>query len=191
MTEVMTETEITNLLKEAQRVDGRTIGKGDIESWMGYLDGYTFEECQAAIREHYRNTTDWMKPAHIHALIKGSQQARIAAYSQAVPALPANPSERPRDWRSALSEEAGRAVQANEARRAAVLAHPDLAAKLCEPPLALKRPEQWRGFVPPKYVLDERGVSQINTSPIRAQLLPIVTEAHARSSKPDARKESA
>ncbi len=41
------------------------------------------------------------------------------------------------------------AHQANQARRAAVLRHPDLARKLTQFPLAWKRPQNWNGYIPP------------------------------------------
>lgn len=50
-------------------------------------------------------------------------------------------------WLRRVAAETHRRTQA---RRARVLAHPDLAARLCEPPLSYARPDQWNGYVPPR-----------------------------------------
>ncbi len=41
------------------------------------------------------------------------------------------------------------AQAANAARRARVLADPELAKELTKPPLNFARPEQWNGYIPP------------------------------------------
>jgi hypothetical protein len=60
--------------------------------------------------------------------------------------------------------------------RAHVLTHPDLAKRLCDYPLHLKSPEQWNGYLPPPI---HNGVH--NDSPIRAQLVHILADAHTRA----------
>jgi hypothetical protein len=60
--------------------------------------------------------------------------------------------------------------------RAMVLSHPDLAKRLLDYPLHLGSPEQWSGYLPP---VIHNGVH--NDSPIRAQLVHILTDAHART----------
>lgn len=85
-------------------------------------------------------------------------------------------------WR----EKYAAAHKENQARRARVLMHPDIAAKLCEPPLSFAKPEQWNGFVPPKYLpADERGKVALNDSPRRAALVGIAAEAMRREGEQD------
>lgn len=73
----------------------------------------------------------------------------------------------------------GDAVAAEKKRRRAmVLAHPDLAERLTQPPLGFTRPEQWCG-----YVAGEVWQHRRNTSPRRAALVAIVTEAEARAAQ--------
>jgi hypothetical protein len=81
-------------------------------------------------------------------------------------------------------------------RRNYVLQYPDLADKLRDCPLGLKDPQKWNGFIPPQYDHSAaNGVSQLNTSPIRAQLVALVGEAirryHTPSAAIETRKESA
>lgn len=78
------------------------------------------------------------------------------------------------------AQAAGRAENAR--RRALVLKYPDLAARLCEPPLRHTTPEHWTGYVPPAYdAIALGGAQPINTSPVRAALVAIVTEAEQRA----------
>jgi|SRR5215471_1980382 len=61
--------------------------------------------------------------------------------------LPGATTER-RTWLRQILAEAHRRTLA---RRERVLRYPDLAARLTEPPLNYARPEQWNGFVPPRW----------------------------------------
>ena len=66
--------------------------------------------------------------------------------------------------------------------RAVVLRFPDIAAKLTEFPMSYARPEQWTGFIPPKWVTAPHGSGWVlNDSPSRAALLAIHAEAVERA----------
>lgn len=86
-------------------------------------------------------------------------------------------------WRRAITD--GR--QRCQARRARVLAYPDLAAALTAPLLGYPRPEAWNGYVPPKTTPDPRdewdgGLAgeMLNRSPRRRALVDIASEALRR-----------
>lgn len=80
------------------------------------------------------------------------------------------------------------------ARRARVLAHPDLAQRLTDPPLRLRSPERWSGWIPLRELPQEscghctssggrrcRGVAhraRANDSPVRRQLVDIAAGGH-------------
>lgn len=65
-----------------------------------------------------------------------------------------------------------------EARRARVLAHPDIAKRLCDFPLRASTPEMWTGFVPPAEVPTVNGWKR-NESPIRRQIIAILKAVEA------------
>jgi len=86
-----------------------------------------------------------------------------------------------------------------QARRAAVLSHPDLAARLTEPDIGYSKPSDWNGWIPPAFIrpgsaeellqsptgrLNQRGKraagEEPNDSPRRAALVEIATEAWNR-----------
>ena len=70
----------------------------------------------------------------------------------------------------------------NAKNRALVLRFPDIAKRLCEPPYSASNPANWTGYIPgPFGAENHRGVVQLNNSPVRAQLLALVTEAAERA----------
>lgn len=78
---------------------------------------------------------------------------------------------------------AGRAaaLAACAQNRALVLRYPDIAAQLKQPPYSAGNPANWTGYIPGVLAAeDHRGRVAINTSPVRAQLLEIVTAAAER-----------
>jgi len=68
------------------------------------------------------------------------------------------------------------------ARRARVLAHPDIAARLCDPPMRYTRPEVWTGFIPPNEIPTISGWKR-NESPIRKQLIAICKAVETRENE--------
>lgn len=107
------------------------------------------------------------------------------------------PATRP-PWRELYEAQLAKAKTDNQQRRARVLAHPDLAARLTQPPLNYTRPEQWTGYVPPRFgseqepeiLRDPAGFPhpgrlttrprEVSDSPCRAALVEICAEALKR-----------
>lgn len=92
-------------------------------------------------------------------------------------------------WRQLLARIYNEQHEIVKARRARVLSHPDLAAKLTAPPLSYADPKQWNGFVPPatwgdRTYPDGSWKPLPNTSPLRAALVDISTEAMNREQEP-------
>lgn len=82
-----------------------------------------------------------------------------------------------REWQSA----AKLALEERQENRRLVLAYPDIAAKLCAPPIGYARPEQWTGYIPPRFDAERiDGVTPINTTPRRTALLELLEAAAER-----------
>jgi hypothetical protein len=174
----MTPQEIIDLLSICAGYDQRTVGQGDVEAWRLALEdprvpNLSFDEAVDAVILHYRDSTDFAKPAHILTRVKAHRAATLA---QVMPAKAADTTAAYRDveglWRQAHEE----AMARRDARRAAVLAHSDLAERLTQPPLNYATPEQWHGGVGP-----ETWKGGQNDSPRRAALLELVAEAERRA----------
>lgn len=58
-------TEAANILGLAATYDRRTIGDAEIVAWQAALSDVEFTDAQAAIVAHYRDSTDWLMPAHV------------------------------------------------------------------------------------------------------------------------------
>lgn len=146
----MTPDEVIDLLSIIAGYDRRTVGQVDVESWREALDdpripNLAYSECVDAVILHYRETTDFVMPAHILKRIKADRSSAVARIMPPKHAEPGAYADVRRLWAPALKDAQNRMA----ARKAAVLAHPDLAARLTEPPLGFAKPEQWRGNVGP------------------------------------------
>jgi hypothetical protein len=60
--------ETARVLAKAQAFDRRTIGEADIRAWHEALSDVDYTDALQAVTAHYRDTTDWLMPAHIRAL---------------------------------------------------------------------------------------------------------------------------
>lgn len=65
----MTPAEAAVLLAIATSFDRRTVGKSDAQAWAAALPTITFAEAKDAAVEHYANSTAWLMPAHITAIV--------------------------------------------------------------------------------------------------------------------------
>lgn len=86
----MTPAEAQVLLSMAAAFDNRKPDPDAAKAWAAALDGLPFEDCRAALIEHYANTTDWIMPAHITTIVKRRRAKRI---SQADIPPPPNPDD--------------------------------------------------------------------------------------------------
>lgn len=60
--------ETAAVLAKAQAYDRRTIGKTDVLAWHEALADLPVADALAAVAAHYRESTDWLMPAHIRRL---------------------------------------------------------------------------------------------------------------------------
>lgn len=75
-------------------------------------------------------------------------------------------------WRDAIATSS----ESSADRRYRVLQHDDLRAQLMDRPFGITDPDRWNGWIPPR--LDQHG--NLNTSPVRRQLVEIAAEAMRR-----------
>lgn len=179
----MTDDEVRELLSVAAGYDSRETGDADVAAWAQALDdprapNIGLEEAVDAVIVHYRDNTDRIMPAHVLTYVKTQRRANMARLMPAHPADPAAYARVGQLWRRQYAD----AEAARKARRAAVLAHPDLAERLTQPPLSYAKAEQWNGGIPPKHSPEDAGGRvKPNDSPRRAALVEICEEAHRRT----------
>jgi hypothetical protein len=66
----MNRAEIATLLGLAAARDRRTIGEADVAAWHTDLNDLTFDEAREALNRHFRESTDWLMPAHLRRLVR-------------------------------------------------------------------------------------------------------------------------
>lgn len=79
------------------------------------------------------------------------------------------------DIQKQVEEESAEEREKCQARRARVLAHPDIAAELLKPPFSASNPLFWSGYIPPAYHMGKH-----NDSPIRKQLIAVCNKVAER-----------
>lgn len=66
----MNRSEIALLLGAVAARDRRTIGETDVLAWHEDLGDLGFDEARAAVSRHFRESTDYLMPAHIRQHVK-------------------------------------------------------------------------------------------------------------------------
>ena len=70
-------TETTTLLAMIQAFDRRTVGQADVTAWQATLDDLRFDDCRDAVVAHFRNSSEWLMPAHVRATVKAARRERL------------------------------------------------------------------------------------------------------------------
>ena len=143
----MSPDEIVDLLTLCTAYDQRTVGHGDKAAWHAALFKLDPDEAQAAVIAHYQDSTQRIMPADIYRRCRPQAIRRLTSVpAPAVSDGPPDPDRWHRMWQAALTASEAECA----ARRAVVLADPDIASRLRDRPLGYRHAEQWTGFVPPE-----------------------------------------
>lgn len=73
----MNPAQVATLLAYISSIDGRHTSTLMAEAWSDLIGGLDFEDAKAAVRDHYRDSTEWLKPGHIIAGVKRIRSQRI------------------------------------------------------------------------------------------------------------------
>ena len=143
----MSPNDIIDLLTLAAAYDQRTVGQGDVTAWHAALFKLDPDEAQAAVIAHYQDSTQRIMPADIYKRCRPQATRHLTTVpAPAVHDSPPDPDRWHRMWQTALTASEAECA----ARRAVVLADPDIASRLRDRPLGFKHAGQWTGFVPPE-----------------------------------------
>ncbi len=65
------------ILAMVSTYDGRKFSPAEVLAWHDAWDrALSFEDARCAVSEHYRTSTDWLKPAHINRIGKSWRDER-------------------------------------------------------------------------------------------------------------------
>lgn len=66
----MTPAETAALLAKVQAFDKRTVGRADVAAWHEVLATTELADALEAVTRHYRESADFLMPAHVRQLVK-------------------------------------------------------------------------------------------------------------------------
>jgi hypothetical protein len=72
----MNRVEVALLLTAAAARDLRTIGEADVLAWFEDIGDLDYQDCRAALRLHYRDSTERIMPAHVRRLVRQVRDER-------------------------------------------------------------------------------------------------------------------
>jgi len=67
--------ELTVLLARIQVLDNRQVDKLTLEAWEPLMTGIDYEAAVEAVNAHFRESTEYLKPAHITERVRASALA--------------------------------------------------------------------------------------------------------------------
>lgn len=76
----MKPSEATAILSKIAAYDRRTVGEADAIAWAEALDGQvTIQDAMTAVRDHFRESNDWLMPKHVIDRARKIRVERIRA----------------------------------------------------------------------------------------------------------------
>lgn len=72
----MNKVEIAQLLAMAATVDSRNVGTEHVEGWHNVLAEVDYQPAVDAMWAHFRDSTDWLLPAHIKQRVSVSRAVK-------------------------------------------------------------------------------------------------------------------
>lgn len=76
--------DVSRILAKAAAYDRRTVGKADTLAWHEALSDLDLDACLDAVAAHYRQSTEWLMPAHVRRLVdEARRKAAITAEANA------------------------------------------------------------------------------------------------------------
>lgn len=92
----MTEQEIRRLYAAIMAYDNRRLSEANIRAWweQANRNRWTFDEALAAVHEHHANSTEYLMPGHVTAIIRANRRQPAPVDEQRrqlPPAPPADP----------------------------------------------------------------------------------------------------
>jgi hypothetical protein len=136
-----------SVLAKAAAYDRRTVGEADIMAWHEAIGDLDVVDALQAVAAHYRDSTDWLMPAHVRRIAADMDRGRRLAERQAAaeaerrPVAPPVTTDRSREVRDAVrailpkgdpdklrwGHKQWRELIRDEQRRREAIANPDFA----------------------------------------------------------------
>lgn len=112
----MTPDQLGQVLQYIAAADRRTLGKADLLIWGDAVGDLRFEEVMEAVRQHYRDSTVFLMPAHIRQAVRKARHDR--ASRTVPPAPPAEVTDQPGVYKLHLVRAIAEIADRNDIRHA-------------------------------------------------------------------------
>lgn len=73
----MNMTETSKVLAAIQIYDARHVDEATVKAWHKMLHRFTLPDCLAAVEAHFRESTDYLLPAHVIRRVKSMRSRRL------------------------------------------------------------------------------------------------------------------
>lgn len=110
----MTIDETVDVLTVAAAYDRRTIGQADAIAWHAAIGDLPFRDARQAVIDHYRESTDWLMPAHVRERVDAVRFGRLR--QNPIPPPPPELLDNPQAYREYVRDK-GTAIANNEPER--------------------------------------------------------------------------
>lgn len=84
----MTPGDAARVLAVAALYDNRQTGEEDAAAWYAVIGDLDFADAVEAVRRHYRDSVDWLKPAHVRAGVRAIRDERDRQRPHEIRTLP-------------------------------------------------------------------------------------------------------
>jgi len=84
----MIEREVAQLLTLAALIDNRTVTPETVVMWHGIIGHLQYADAAAALHQHYDQSTEWLMPAHVVAIVRERSKAATRALTMSPEAPP-------------------------------------------------------------------------------------------------------
>ena len=96
--------EIIDLLTLMASYDRRKVGEADVPAWDAAVGDLPYDDCRTAVIAHYRETADWIMPAHVRRRVLAIRNERLKAAGDLERLIPEELADRPLEYAKALDD---------------------------------------------------------------------------------------
>jgi hypothetical protein len=96
--------EVIDLLTLAASYDRRKVGESDVAAWGLAIGDLPFADTREAVIAHYRESTDWIMPAHVRQRVREVRAKRLKAAGDLEARIPEELADRPIEYARRLKE---------------------------------------------------------------------------------------
>lgn len=100
----MSTDEVIDLLTLMASYDRRKVGEADVAAWYAAMGDLAFSDSRDAVIAHYRDSTEWIMPAHVRRRVAAVRSERLSAAGNLEDLIPEELADRPLEYAARLKQ---------------------------------------------------------------------------------------